>query len=313
MIKKYFIVLIALILCNQSLSINNQKIYVCTASDEQYFPCLINLIGSLHKHNFSDISQIAVFDLGLAESQKQQLAAVENLEIYSIELTHPDLLKRFNTRTWGKPVPGWYAWKAVLIKQAFDLFGFDSIILYIDAGTTILNDLSVLFAHLEDHGYFFHNGSPWDLNRETTNFVKNFFDLHNPSRIWLLDPAIKGLEAGFMGLTNRVYETFVRPMYELTKDLRYFADDGSCLGGFGNSRHDIPLFSLYALFNGYKIHHHFEQPRDIMYLDIKGQPFPFHIACNAEDRIPATNVYCARFDVNPAEMIPFIHCKSVAS
>ncbi len=307
MLKK--ILLLLTLFCGLASGLTKPRVCICTASDQQYYPCLVNLIGSLHKHNFDDIADIAVFDLGLADYQKEQLATVAHLSIHEIEKTHPDLLTRFNTRTWGKPVPGWYAWKAVVVKQAFDLFGPDSVLLYIDAGTTILNDLTVLFAHIQDHGYFFHNGSPWDLNRETTQFVKESFDLYHPSRRWLLDPSVKGLEAGFMGLTARVYETFVMPMYELTKDLRYFADDGSCLGGFGNSRHDIPLFSLYALFNGYKIHHHFEKPRDSMYLDICGQPFPFHIACNPEDRIAQTNVYCARFDVNPAQYMPFIRLK----
>lgn len=286
-------------------------VYICTASDEHYFPCLVNLIGSIHKNNFNEIEQIAVFNLGLTQAQLEYLSSIEKLAVYSIELTHPDLLTRFNTRPWGKPVPGWYAWKPVILKQAFDLFGFDATIFWIDAGTTIYRDLSPLFAYTQQHGYFFHNGSPWPLNKETTQFVKNAFDLYSDKNIWMLADNQQGLEAGLMGVTRKVYETIVKPMYELTKDLRYFADDGSCPGGFGNSRHDIGLFSIHAFLHGYQIFQHFAQPRDLFYLDIEGELVPFHIACNPEDRIPETHIYCARFDVNPNAWIPYIHHKQI--
>ncbi len=283
-----------------------RPVYICTAADEHYFHCLRNLIGSLHKHNFNDIAHIAVFDLGLKQEQKEQLATIAKVDIYDIEKTHPDLLTRFNTRLWGKPVPGWYAWKAVILKQAFDLFGQDAIILWIDAGTTVLNDISALFSYIEEHGYFFHNGSPWALNRETTQFVKNAFNLASPERSWLLQDTVQGLEAGFMGVTKKVYDDYVYPMYELTQDLRYFADDGTCPGGFGNSRHDLSLFSIHALLNNYKIYHHFKCPQELFYLNIRGMLIPFHIACIPEARIPQTNIYCARFDVNPDIYIPYI-------
>lgn len=284
-------------------------VYICTASDEQYFPCLVNLIGSLHQHNFDEIKQIAVFNLGLNQQQLEYLATIEKLAVYSIEQTHPDLLKRFNTRTWGKPVPGWYAWKPVILKQAFDLFGHEATIFWIDAGTTIYRKLGDLFAYTQEHGYFFHNGSPWPLNKETTQFVKNAFNLTSEQNCWMLDDSCQGLEAGFMGVTNKVYDTFVLPMYELTKDLRYFADDGTCPGGFGNSRHDISLFSIHAFMHGYTIFHHFEHPTDLMYLEVAGTKIPFHIACNPEDRTDQTHIYCARFDVNPSAYASFIHFK----
>lgn len=301
----------SLILTFSVLIGNTQKksVYICTAADENYFICLINLIGSLHKNNFNEIEQIAVFNLGLNQQQLDYLSSVDRLAIYSIEQTHPDLLKRFNTRTWGKSVPGWYAWKAVILKQAFDLFDQDSVIFWIDAGTTIYKDLSSLFAHTQEQGYFFHNGSSWPLHKETTQFVKNAFNLFSDERKWMLADNQQGLEAGFMGVTSKVYDTFVKPMYELSKDIRYFADDGSCPGGFGNSRHDISLFSIHAFLNGYRIFHHFEKPKELFYLELADKKIPFHIACVPEDRIPETHIYCARFDVNPHEFAPFIHFK----
>ncbi len=283
-------------------------IYICTAADEQYFPCLINLIGSIHKNNFDDIQEIAVFDLGLNQQQIAYLNGVEKLTIYPIEITHPDLLKRINTRTWGKPIPGWYAWKPVILKQAFDLFGDNSTIFWIDAGTTILKSLAHLFEYVEEKGYFFHNGCDWPINKETTNFVKKEFDLDNPEKAWL--KSIPGMEAGFMGVTKKIYDQFILPMYRFSFDLRYFADDGSCPEGFGYCRHDQALFSLVALTNNMTIFHHYAMPQEMLYLNVRGQMLPFHIACVPEARTSQTNVYRARFDVNPGYYAPFIHRKS---
>lgn len=283
-------------------------VYICTASDEHYFPCLINLIGSIHKHNFKEISEIAIFNLGLNRQQIDYLNTIEKVNIYTIEQTHPDLLKRINTRTWGKPVPGWYAWKAVILKQAFDIYPPDSTILWIDAGSTILKDCSVLFAYIEKHGYFFHNGSPWPMKRQTTQFVIDALNLRDSELAWIVGD-IPGMEAGFMGITSRVFDNFIYPMYLLTYDLRFFADDGTCPNGFGECRHDQTLFSIFALRNNYHIFHHFKNPLVSIFLEIGEHHYPFHIACNPEDRIPETNVYRARFDVNPAQMAPFIHYK----
>ncbi|GMU19491.1 MAG: hypothetical protein AMXMBFR12_06830 [Candidatus Babeliales bacterium] len=299
------IVLSALLILPSCIFALNNPVYVCTAADEHYFHCLVNLIGSLHKHNFADIEEIAVFNLGLNNQQIAYLNTIEKIQIYSIEITHPDLLKRFNTRHWGKPIPGWYAWKPVIIKQAFDFFPSDSNIFWMDAGTTILKSLIHLFEYTEEKGYFFHNGCDWLINKETTNFVKEKFDLHSSENSWI--KSCVGMEAGFMGVTKRIYNQFIFPMYILSYDMRYFTDDGSCPEGFGYCRHDQALFSLFALINNMTIFHHYASIKDVFYLEIKGEKFPFHIACVPEARIDETNVYRARFDVNPNDYIPFIH------
>lgn len=284
----------------------------CTATDAKYFPCLLNLIGSIHKHNFNELGHIAIFDLGLTAEQKTTLTNIQKVGIYTIEKTNPDLLTPFNTRQWGKPVPGWYAWKPVAIKQAYDLFADDEPFLWIDAGTTVLKDLTNLFAHIDYNGYFFHNGSDWCLKKETTKFVIDSFGLDLPARNWLLADNVFGLEAGLMGISPKIYRTVVLPMYELSKDLRFFADDGTVPGGFGNSRHDLTLFSILALWHTYKIFHHFENPRDDFYLEFNNKKVPFHIACNPWDRTPTTHIYCSRNDTDLNEYLPFIqHKKSV--
>lgn len=305
---KYRIFLLTFIFAPILAFCRNNPVYICTASDDLYYPCLLNLIGSIHKHNFNEICQIAVFDLGLNAEQKTSLLRIQKLKIYPIEQTHPDLLKRFNTRNWGKAVPGWYAWKAVILKQAFDLYPWNATVMWIDAGTTILKDCSLLFDYIEEHGYFFHNGSPWPMKRQTTKFAIDAFNLNTPETEWIAGDT-PGMEAGFMGVTSSIYNDFIHPIYLLTFDLRFFADDGTCPNGFGECRHDQTIFSIIALKNNYRIFHHFQNPLDTFYLEIKGEKHPFHIACNPQDRIPQTYIYRARFDVKPEQMIPYIRCK----
>jgi len=283
---------------------DENKFYFVTAANAGYFDALINMIGSLHATNYERIGQIAVFDLGMTEDQRNTLSKIEKLSIHAVDIVNPDLLKPFNTRAWGKPVPGWYAWKPVIIKQALDMF---PCVLYIDAGTTVYRPLDDLFDHIKKHGYFLHNGCSWHVARMTTDYVKSRFDLYNDARKWVLGESVYGLEAGFMGLTARVYEKFVMPMYQLAKhDLRAFVDDGTCVGGFGNSRHDLTLFSLCALLNNMHIYHHFEKPLQDMMLDTFQGQKPFHIACNPWDRTERTHIYASRFDVDLARFKPSI-------
>lgn len=270
-----------------------QSFYLCTACDSGYFDHLLNLIGSLYKHNFDEIGTFAVFDLGLTQEQIKHLERIEKVTIYPIELTNKDQLTYFMTRTWGKPVRGWYAWKPVCIKQALDIFPD---VLWIDAGTTILGPINDLFAHFRQKGYFFHNGSDWSLKQETTNYIIEKFNLDSLENRWMLDEKVKGIEPGLMGITQAIYDDFVIPMYELSKDLKNFIDDGSARGGFGNARHDISLFSILALQNGYPIYHHFENAKDNMYLEVNAQKRPFHIACNSYDVTHSTAIYHSRND-----------------
>ena len=47
--------------------------YFCTAADDKHYPLLLNMIGSIHKHNFYDVENIFVYDLGLNDINKQEL------------------------------------------------------------------------------------------------------------------------------------------------------------------------------------------------------------------------------------------------
>jgi len=57
--------------------------YYCTVADEKHFYMLLNLIGSLHKNDFDNLKEIAVFDLGFTDQQKQILKNIKKVEIYT--------------------------------------------------------------------------------------------------------------------------------------------------------------------------------------------------------------------------------------
>ena len=298
---------------SEMLLSNKNLFYFCTAANEKFYPHLLNLIGSIHRHNFYELGHIAIFDLGLLPEQKSKLASIEKVSIHKIEATNPQILQKYYTQpNNSKPVPGWYSWKPVAIKQAFDLFPPDANILWIDAGTTILKDISPLFKCIEYQGYFFHNGWNWPLKRQTTQFVINSFELNFPENRWLLADTIFSLEAGLMGLTRKVYDNFVIPMYELSKDIRYFADDGSAPEGFGYARHDQPLFSIYAQQNGYNIINHFEQPKESFEIPINAfEVEPFHIASLPRWQTKSSHICCSRNNLQDSKVnIAYIYYKN---
>jgi len=216
--------------------------YICTSSDANYFPYLINLINSLHKFNFNEIGQIAVFNLGFTREQIRELESIKKISVYEVEPTHPDLLKHFRTNKSGKMVRGWFAWKPVVMKQALDMFPY---ILYMDAGLMILRPLNELFEHIRLHGYLFA-GCGHSIKWMTPKHVINTFNLNAHDRHWILDDKTEGLAGGFMGLTKSMFRSFLLPIYELAHDIRHFVDDGSTPNGFGTGRHDQVLFSIQA-------------------------------------------------------------------
>jgi len=220
--------------------------YICTCADAEFFPKLLNFIGSVHKYNFKKLKEIAVFDLGFTADQIKKLNKIRKVAVYDIEITHPDLLKHFDVgRRDGRLVRGWYAWKPVAIKQALDMFPY---VLYSDAGSVILKPLDNLFKHIKQNGYFFLRGSKNKLGLRTPEHVTKTFNLDSEERKYILNSV--GLAAGFMGLTRKYYDNFVLPMYELSHNIDHFVDDGSSTLP---ARHDQILFSMYARLLGLEI------------------------------------------------------------
>ena len=216
--------------------------YICSCADSDFFPHLINLINSIHKHNFDQLGQIAVFDLGFTERQVQELNSIEKVSVYDVELTHPDLLKHVRVNNYGKMVRGWYAWKPVAVRQALDMFPY---VLHLDAGLMVLKPLDEIFEKILENDYVLV-GCDRCIRWMAPKHVIETFDLQSPERTWILDESTEGLAANFIGLTKRMLEPFVLPLYELAHDLSNFVDDSTTPNGFGTARHDQTLFSIQA-------------------------------------------------------------------
>ena len=222
-------------------------LYFCTSADSTFFDSAIDLIASIHKFHFNELQEIAVFDLGFTEEQRNYLNTIRKVHVYNIEMTHPDLLTHFKIRSDGRTARGWYAWKPVAMKQASEMFPY---FLYVDAGITVVGKLNIIFDYIKENGYFMIDCNHSIRQMATTHVIKKF-DLTSPEQSWILDSF--GLSAGFMGVSREVYDTLILPMYQLTKDLYLFEDNGTCPKGFGWARHDQALFSIHARLLGLTI------------------------------------------------------------
>jgi hypothetical protein len=228
--------------------VSHTKMYFSTSADSQYFHNAVNLIKTIHKHNSSSVEAIAVFDLGLDPEQRDFLNSMKNTKVYDLEIVHPDLLKHFVVRANGKKARGWYAWKPVILKQSLDLFPY---VLYIDAGSAVVGSLTPLFENIQMYGYFFTVADATIRSRATQRVV-NFFKEFNENIEYILN--LPGIAAGLQGVSRKVYQKYVLPLYELAKNIEYFEDDGTAPYGWGEARHDQSIASLYVRILGYKIH-----------------------------------------------------------
>jgi len=282
---------------------NNMLHYYCTAADERHFILLVNLIGSIHKIDFDNLGQIAVFDLGLNQQQKDYLKKIRKLNVYIPEKTHPDILKYFLTSPHGRKVRGWFAWKPVVIKQALDMFPY---VLYLDAGATILRSPKDLFRYIVQQGYFLMDTGPHAIEERSTQTVidKLINPLSAKQKDFLLDSKTLMISPGLQGVSRKIYKDYVLPVYELTKDIDLFADDGTCRLGFGAARHDQPIFSIYAYLNDLKIH-----TEGWTQLEIEGEKIAHHIHWDCKHVNNQTTIYQSRWNYlyhgNKLEYIKF--------
>jgi len=268
-------IIIALLL---SVNVNAQQdyspLYFCTAADTEHFAWLKTLIGSIHATNFDHTAEIAVYNLGFTQEEIALLNTMEKVKIYDVEMTHPDLLKKFVVRSYGRQSRGWYAWKPVAIKQALDMFPY---VLFLDAGCVVLKPLDNLFQHIQQNGYFLF-GSHYMMRYYTTKTVAQLFNLYDQDKHHILNMA--QTESNIQGICKShtlAYEKYLLPAYEMSKNLHaYFADDGTCPHGFGMGRHDQTVASILAHLLGMKVHTGYTCPTQIK-LHINNEKIPFHI------------------------------------
>lgn len=229
--------------------------YYCTPSDARHFHLVKNLIGSIHQVDFEHTGQIAVFDLGLTQVQRNELLTMQKVNVYNVQMVHPDLLTYFKTHPKGRQVRGNFAWKPVIIKQALDLFPY---VLYLDAGSTVLKPLDELFLHITTHGYFLLSCAQAETckvkNRITKTVVDYFYTKLSAAEMdMILSDNSYFIDAGLQGLSRSMLQDYVMPMYHLAANIGLFSDDGTALYGYGEGRHDQTLFTIFALCLGLKI------------------------------------------------------------
>lgn len=236
--------------------------------DTEHYPWLLIMLNSIKEHTQGKKIQVIVYDIGLKTDEIKAIESKFPAKVLPIEPVHPDLTKKFVVRKNGRLARGWYAWKPVAIKQAFDHFPY---FIYIDAGLTLVGPPDNIFHVILDQGYFFFDCGH-EIGPMTTQKVKNKFKLDTPSKKMILDQF--GLSAGLQGLSKKVYDDYVLPMYQLACEFHWFEDDGTAPWGFGGCRHDQPLFSILARQNNYTIQKVNGDGPD--YLMVKGKKIAFH-------------------------------------
>ena len=266
--------------------------YFCTVADDKHFPILMNMIGSIHKHNFYDVEKIFVYDLGLNEVNKSQLKNIKRLELLEIEKTNPDILTDIETGI-NRKVRGLFSWKPVIIKDALDRCPY---VLYLDAGTTILKPLNDLFKHIVQNGYLLFDCGH-SIKWMTTEYLINKLDLNSDTNKWILEDDVFGIDAGFQGVSRSLYDSYVIPMYEFTKDIKNFTDDGTCPDGWGTGRHDQTLYSILARQLHLDINYHDNSTKDC-YLTLDNEKVHFHITHTKNKITDLTTIFRSRWNID---------------
>lgn len=225
----------------------NRPMNFVTVADTEHFPWVMILLKSIAEHTKHVPSYALVFDLGL---KAEEIAAIESCgaKVCAIERVHPDITKKFVVNSQGRLVRGWYAWKPVAMKQALEYFPY---FLYIDAGRKLIGPVDEIFLTIFEEGYFFLD-TGHTIRPTVTQKVKDMLHLDMPQNNWMLDEL--SIDAGVQGISEDVYEDYIKPLYTLAHRLEYFEDDGTAPWGFGGARHDQTLFSIQARMLDYKVH-----------------------------------------------------------
>lgn len=306
--QKLYVLLLAFLSIS---SVYATPLYFCTGASSNYFPHVLNLIGSIHRVNFDDLGEIAVYDLGLSQHERDALSRIQKVSVQSLQCTHPQLLQFFTLPN-GHRILGWYAWKPVAIKQALDLFPY---VLWIDAGSTVLKPLNTLMQYIEQEGYFIATiGNEYEHGRYrhpiswgTTHFVRKKFDLDKPDNRWILSAEF--VMGNIIGVARESKDLFLMSLYEMTKDLRNYQDDGSTPNGFGTARHDQTLLSVWVYLHGLTVFKQDYTQQVPMMLSVKGHEEPLYITWNKPYVCEKTCIYSSRGDLsyNGAQ---YIHYKN---
>ncbi|MEM8758228.1 MAG: FkbM family methyltransferase, partial [Planctomycetota bacterium] len=136
---------------------------IVTSFNAAYFRQGLNLIASLQRLREDAFSFIVVFDLGLTDQQREELARYERV----IVADYPeDVRGAFD----GYLSPKNYSYKCSAIRAAGEFASDGDRVLWIDAGVAVLSEIDEIFALIERDGAFFvdHDDKPgWPLRNST--------------------------------------------------------------------------------------------------------------------------------------------------
>jgi len=264
----------------------------CTAADSNHYNVLLNLIGSIYRHDEKHLNEIAVYDLGLTPEQLDTIKRIDKVKILEVEKVHP-LVTTFLHSDNSRWVRGLFSWKPVVIKQALEMY---ENVLYLDSGTMITNSMHGFFRQLEQDGYVFFDCGH-SIKWMTPKYIIEKMNLNSNENKWILEDSTLGIDAGFQAVSRKLNDDYVMPMYELSKEIRNFIDDGTCPQGWGTARHDQTLFSIFVQKLGYKILKH-DRDNEECVLSYDGKTEPFHLTHAAQRVRPDTNVFRCRRSIN---------------
>jgi hypothetical protein len=132
----------------------------------------------------------------------------------------------------------------VVLKQGLEKFPY---FLYLDTGVSITNNPDDIFKYINEHGYFFIDSRPGHIiaDRITDTVITQIIDKEFPEKKELILDANTWMQtAGVQGISRKILDNYVLPLYEYSKNLSLYLDDKTARLGYGAARHDQTLSSV---------------------------------------------------------------------
>ena len=202
---------------------NNSNVII-TASSSAYFESLLGLIGSIHKLGYELVDKIIIYDIGLDNSEINNLNGLEKVEIIKFndeeKNSHPEFLI-------GKS----HVYKNYCIKHASQKY---KNVLWIDSGACFIGKFDVIFEKIESDDIFLVGDT--HINKmythdECIRIMNATEEELNSNQLW----------SGLVGIkSGGKYQELV----DLASD--FSLTPNCCNGNHQNHRHDQSILSILA-------------------------------------------------------------------
>jgi hypothetical protein len=167
---------------------------IATAADRRFGFSALNLVGSIHRHEPE--ARIIVHDLGLTRFQRFLLRGLQRVQLAEVPAFVP----------WWQACWSWKSWLLASVAER------EPLLLYLDAGTTVLAGLEEVVRMIEEHGYFLiSRWEPMELILPADFYAT--FRIPNSVRTRpVIDAAVVGVKRH-----TPFYREVVQRAFELTK------------------------------------------------------------------------------------------------